>query len=303
MLIINDVKSGWNIGIYSYKFVLKNSKLLIYPLLSGICFALAAWLLFHVFNSMYGKTGFEIYSNNGNLTPQGYILLGISIISYFIAIFFSIFFNVATVFTVNNYLSGNNDNSIINGIKFSIKKIPAIFAWTLIAGTVGIFLKIIDYIEEKRKTHILSNIMGIAWAVATYFVVPVICFKTDVNPYLLIKDSISTMKEAWNGNGQFSRIMGSQLVTLVLFLFVYFLFQGLSSMAGSTNQGIELYNFTNGFTFTGIAFIFLIGVLIALSNVTNTTLKTIYYRYLTEGFVPKDISANLLEAAIKKTSV
>src|SRR5579862_9801892 len=139
--MLTDLSTGWWIGVYSYKFVFKKPKLFIFPLLAAASFTIGVMLLFHatgiIVNYTQGSLNFSESGQHGTM-----VYLSVMIACYFIGVFSSVFFNVAAIFTVNQYLTGTNA-SIIQGISFAFTKMTAIIVWTLISGTVGLLLMIL----------------------------------------------------------------------------------------------------------------------------------------------------------------
>jgi len=80
-------------------------------------------------------------------------------------------------------------------------------------------------IQYRRGESIVRSILGTAWAVITYFVVPVMIFENQA-PTAAIGRSVSLMKATWgeNAGAQF----GIGIVSFVLLLVI-----GLVCVAGS----------------------------------------------------------------------
>ena len=72
---------------------------------------------------------------------------------------------------------------------------PQIVAWSLVSATVGLLLKIVENAHEKIG-EIVSAILGTAWTVITFFVVPVLVVE-KVGPFAAIGRSLSLLKKAW----------------------------------------------------------------------------------------------------------
>jgi uncharacterized membrane protein len=77
-----------------------------------------------------------------------------------------------------------------------------IFVWSLVAATVGLFLRALDQAAERAGplgrivVGILSAALGMMWSIVTIFVVPAMVYK-NIGPIDAIKDSVQTLKSTW----------------------------------------------------------------------------------------------------------
>jgi len=76
-----------------------------------------------------------------------------------------------------------------------MSRLPQIFAWALVSATVGVILKIIENAHEKVG-EIVSAILGTAWTIMTYFVVPVLVVE-NVGPFHAISRSMQILRKTW----------------------------------------------------------------------------------------------------------
>src|SRR5206468_4089381 len=91
---------------------------------------------------------------------------------YFCSYFVIIFCNSALVSCALMRFNGQ-ETSIGAGFQAAFARLPQILAWSLVSATVGVLLKVIESAHEKVGEFI-SAILGTAWTVLTYFVVPVL---------------------------------------------------------------------------------------------------------------------------------
>jgi hypothetical protein len=127
--------------------------------------------------------------------------------------FVMVFFNVALVGVANSRLMGGSW-TFRDGIALAWARKGTILQWALVAATVGMILRTI---EERMGLigRLIMRIIGIAWTLACYFVVPVLAFE-DLTPISAVKRSAKLFRETWGEKvvGGFS--LG--LVSLVLLL-------------------------------------------------------------------------------------
>ena len=109
----------------------------------------------------------------GQSPSPGIYVLGF--VMYVALAFVTIFFNAAVIGTAMKRLQGE-DAKISDGLALARQHIGKIFVWALITATVGMILRTI---QERSGIvgRILLGIVGIAWTVLTYFVVPVLLFE------------------------------------------------------------------------------------------------------------------------------
>ncbi len=190
MSFFNRLTNGWTIAQNSFKVLKANRQLMLFPILSGVSLTLimASFLL-----SALGMAGWDF--NNLDISHDNKALqYGIIFLYYIINYFVVVFFNMALIHCTTLYFRGE-EVTVAKGIAFSRSRIGTIFAWAMFAGSVGAILKII---QENVGTlgKILTGLVGIVWAVATFFVVPVIAYE-NLGPIEALKRSTQLMKEKW----------------------------------------------------------------------------------------------------------
>lgn len=188
MGVFDRIGKGWNLGTASLKVIKKNKQLVLFPIISG---AFLTLIIGSFLGLAYFQRGFEAIEmvSQGSIAEYAIIFL-LFLISYFVVIFF----NVGLVHCTRIYLEGG-DPQFSDGVKFSMTRLPIILGWSALSATVGLIIKAI---QENTGTvgDILSNIVGIIWSIATFFVVPVLAYE-EVGPIDALKRSGSIMKEKW----------------------------------------------------------------------------------------------------------
>ncbi len=119
-----------------------------------------------------GMWGIGLPEQGQSPSPGIYVL---GFVMYVALAFVTIFFNAAVIGTAMKRLQGE-DAKISDGLALARQHIGKIFVWALITATVGMILRTI---QERSGIvgRILLGIVGIAWTVLTYFVVPVLLFE------------------------------------------------------------------------------------------------------------------------------
>ena len=190
MSFFNRLTNGWTIAQNSFKVLKANRQLMLFPILSGVSLTLimASFLL-----SALGIAGWDF--NNLDIAHDNKALqYGIIFLYYIINYFVVVFFNMALIHCTTLYFRGE-EVTVAKGIAFSRSRIGTIFAWAMFAGSVGAILKIIQE-NVGALGRILTGLVGIVWAIATFFVVPVIAYE-NLGPIEALKRSTQLMKEKW----------------------------------------------------------------------------------------------------------
>jgi hypothetical protein len=113
---------------------------------------------------------------------------------YLIAYAVGIFFQAAVVAGATERLRGGNP-TIGSALGAASKRLGSILAWALVAATVGIILR---SIQERAGFigKIVIALVGAAWSLATFFVVPVIVLEEKPMSESF-KRSIEVFKKTW----------------------------------------------------------------------------------------------------------
>lgn len=236
---------SWQFATTSYKVLWNHKHLLILPVLSTLATAL---VVISFVAPLWATGTLEAWANaenaqGGARQPMVWVLL---FLFYFCMYFVVVFFNSALVSCVMQVLDGE-DPSIGRALSISAQRAPQIFAWALVAAFVGVILKAIENAHEKAG-YWISAILGSAWSVMTYFVVPVLVLD-GVGPIEAVKRSASTLKNTWGTAlvGGFSLGLVGLLVMLPLYglgiavIFLGFKTGSVAVVVASVAVGVMLF--------------------------------------------------------------
>jgi hypothetical protein len=191
MNFFTRLSNGWNLSMNSFAVLKENRQLILFPVLSGLSMLLVISSFFVV---LFASSGWDITSID-SIRDQGtvvnYLLLfGYYVVNYFIIVFF----NTALIHCTHLYFQGHRP-TVGEGLRFAVGRIGAIFAWAVFAGTVGAILRIIqDRVGFLGK--IITGLIGAAWSIATFFVVPVVAYE-NLGPLAAFRRSATMMKDKW----------------------------------------------------------------------------------------------------------
>ncbi|MFO0826585.1 MAG: DUF6159 family protein [Phycisphaerales bacterium] len=203
---------------------------------------------------------------------------------YFVSYFVMTYFNVALVGAARERFAGR-PATLSSGLGVANSRLLQILAWASLSATVGMILRML---EERAGLigRIVIRLIGVAWAIGTYFVVPILAIE-GLGPIDSIKRSVSLLKKSW-GEAALTRLGTGAvfgLITMIVLL---------------VSVGLVVLTAANGLVVLAI----MIGAaavisLIAISLI-GTTLQAILqvavYNFAADGSVPAGFDANTLQS-------
>jgi hypothetical protein len=175
--------------------VLRSDKsLLVFPLLSGLCTLLVAAsflvpVALMVIGADHAGTG-----PHERMSVGSYLLM---FAFYLVQYFVIIFFQAALTGVALMHLRGE-PTSVGAGFALARARLPQILGYALIAATVGLLLRMV---QERLGLigRFVVGLIGLAWTVATFLVVPVLVSK-DAGPVDAVRHSVELLKRSWGEN-------------------------------------------------------------------------------------------------------
>ena len=272
-------KTGWGLAKQSLAVIRSDRELLLFPLISSIAlFIVSASFLVPVMASDSVRQFME--SDTASHDPVVYI---VAFLFYFINYFIIMFFNAGLIGCAIIRFDGGNP-TLADGFRTSMECLPQIFGWSLVSATVGMIIKVIES-RSERVGQIVSAIIGLAWNVTTYFVLPILVVE-KVGPFEAISRSTDILKKTWGEALSANIGIGIFLFFLQILAMVPV---GMGLLIG-TPESIII-----GGIITVVCFI-LIGL---ISSATNTIITAALYEYA-EGRPPGSFDKNLLEQAFTR---
>ena len=169
--------------------------LLMFPLLSGICTLLvAATFLTPVGIEILADQRIRAYGVAHQVSPLHYVFLFLFYLAQYTVI---IFFNTALASVAAAKLRGD-EASVSDGLAVARSRFGAILGYAVIAATVGLLLR---SLQERLGWlgRIVVGMLGLAWTVATFLVVPVLA-NEEVGPLQAVQRSVDMLKQTWGEN-------------------------------------------------------------------------------------------------------
>lgn len=213
---------SWGLFKTSFGVIKQDKELLWMPVLSFIASAIA----------IAGIAGLGIVSgvfqtfidSEGTLdTVTAIFVFG----AYILLALVQVFFHAATVAGANERLGGG-DPTVGSALGKASKHFGSLFLWSLIVATVNVILQALNRSAGQRGNvigQIVVSLVGGAWNLATYFVVPILLFE-DKHVGGGMKGSVSYFKKTWG-----ETIIGDSGIGLIagIITFLILLFGGLSA--------------------------------------------------------------------------
>jgi len=167
----------------SYRILMQDKELMVLPLISGIIIvvAVAAMALgFGLSAAQFQQRG-----------PALYIPL---FLFYVVTYTIGIFFQAAVVAGATERMRGG-DPTVGSALAAASRRLAAILLWAIVAATVGTVIRAI-HDRVGFVGRILASLMGAAWSLATFFVVPVLVLE-DLSIPDSFKRSVSVFRQTW----------------------------------------------------------------------------------------------------------
>jgi len=269
---MSTIRRSYAIFRESLGVLSKDKEILLFPILSGIItiVAFVTMVFTGVTTGLFAHLG-------GNNNPLAYVVL---FVWYFISWFIVLFFNVAVIECASIRLHGG-DPTIADGFRASMQHLGRIVVWALVSATVGVILRVI---AERAKIvgRIIAGLLGAAWSIATYFIVPVIIFERRS-----VRDSVKQSTQLITKTWGESFVAAGGIGVFMMLLAV----AGLALPIGAI-----FISPTAALVALGIVVVYWIALSVitaALSGIFRTAL----YLYATEGRMPDGFTPDYVQNA------
>ncbi len=281
------IERSWRIFNNSLKVLAENKKLVLFPILSSIFIIIIAMLILGGGTAffMLNPEAWQQLVNSAKSTHEttegqadqinNILYVVILFAGYFLSFFMATFFNVAFYSEIIQGLRGN-PVFIKRGFAFALSKLASIAMWALLAATVGTILKML---EERLGWlgQLIIKLIGLVWAVATIFAVPVIiCNEDSFNPITNLKKSAGIITKTWGES--LIGFLGLSVLSFLLDLPVILLTIVLAAVC--FNAGIPALAIA--VICLGVVTMIVIGMLVKL---TEHIYIASLYMYATEGYL------------------
>lgn len=260
----------------SFEVLKQDKELVLFPIISGVITILitASFMLPLAF--LFANDSGEFKMN-----PFYYVVI---FILYLLGYFVVIFFNTGLIACAHIRLNGGNPR-FGDGLNFAMNNLGKIFGWSLVSATVGLILRIIRD-RGGILGAIVAGLVGVAWNLLTFFVIPVMIFE-NAGVFDSIKRSSLLFKKTWGENVVLRFSVG----------FIIFLL----AMVGVVPIALAVLT-KSAVIIIAIAAVVVMywAVLGVLSASLNGIFAAALYNYATTGTVPSAYSPELIAGAFEQ---
>ncbi len=284
------IRRSWVLVKASWAVLRADKELALFPIVSGICVAIAIAILTGGFMLVTGDGAREIadrFEEGSNQSWSAADLVTLFLI-YFVTVLIATFFNAALIGATLKRLRGG-DPTFRDGLQMAFGRIGAILGYSAIAATVGV---VIQLIRSRSNTagDLAAGFLNIAWGVATFLVVPVLVAE-DIGPTEAIKRSGSLLKKTWG-----EQIVGNASLGLVGFLataVVALIGMGLIWGASAIGSTVAL-----GGAITVL--IILVAIVAVIFSALNAIYKAAVYEYAADGIAAGAFGQDAMSNAFRQ---
>ncbi|MGH1362499.1 MAG: DUF6159 family protein [Calditrichia bacterium] len=276
--MLNKLQNTWAMMMASWELLKEDGEIMVYSFISILsCVAVTASFLIPVFYS--GQLDLVSPENNGD-----FFLYSLIFFFYVVNYFVINFFNSAIVATVQIRMSGG-DPKFMDGLNVAFSKVHLILGWSLVAATVGFLIRML---EERVGWlgKILLSFVGVAWTMASYFVVPIMVAE-NLGPIESLKRSAGLLRRTW----------GEQLISGFSYGIIFFIFAipAILGIAAGSAMGSSLV----GYFMLGLGVLYLF-VLSQIQSALVMIFQTALYRFARDGKAPRGYDDWMLKQAIQR---
>jgi hypothetical protein len=251
----------------SYRVLMQDKELMILPLISGVLIVGVSISFFFGFNMA------------ASLEAEDKSALTIPMFLMYVATYaIGIFFQASVVAGATERLRGG-DPTVASALAAAGRRVVPILMWAIVAATVGMLLRALQN-RAGFIGKIVVGLVGAAWSLATFFVVPVLVLENRS-----VGDSfgrsVKVFKETWGETFVGSATLGVAMVCAWLTLIAI---TGLGAWVGLGMLALGI---------GAVGAIFLSVLFPALQGVFVASL----FQYATNGAAPAGYDADLLRHA------
>ena len=184
--IWDRIVRGWRMTKLGVKVVRADPELLVYTFISLI---LSLGISLIILSGTIGLEALVPENTDGNSDEEeaafAVATLSLVFLGYLGISVVTVFWNAAIIASAYERLTSGANPSFSFGIKKASECLPSIFIWGIISGTVGVILKILEGIGQESKSPVaifallISWILGAAWWMLTFFVVPTLVLEKN----------------------------------------------------------------------------------------------------------------------------
>jgi hypothetical protein len=282
---IGRLRASWLLLKESWRFLAADTELLLVPIVTAIMMI----LLFGILLVVVLATGMVQVTSTGEgsvWSAEAFLfVLGAYLISAFTVSF-------AKAMVTHTVMVRANQRNATFGESFGVafRHSPSLFVWSLISATVGMILRSIS----ERSTflaRLVAGLLGAAWGVLTYFVVPAIVVDNK-RPFRALTHSAQVFRRTWGETLVTNISLG--LMFLVLHILAVVLF--FACFVLSVKLAMP-----SVFVIALIVWIVWLFAAIAIEQILIAIITTLLYLYATATTPPANFNHELLDVMLARS--
>jgi hypothetical protein len=268
----------------SWHVLRRDKELLAFPVLSG------AWAIGTVVGGYALAAGVANLAGEDEVARLGGVFF-VALLTYLLFYVGIIFFNAALIAAALIRMRGG-DPTVWDGVACARNRLPEIIGWALLSSTVGLIARAIA--EEGWIGQIIAGIIDVAWAIGSYFAIPIIVDE-GLDAFDAARGSAALVGRVWGEHitAEASFFFAGVLLAAPGFLLGWF---GRQEWAGS--EMVERLPWLLGLGSRSIAGLYVLGVIVFMSTLSGI-FQAALYLYASTGKAPDGYDQSLLQTAIK----
>lgn len=286
--MFTKISNSWRLVKASWAVLRADKELIVFPLVSTA--ALIIVLISFALPMLASGLLQAVADGSGSsIASSGAEIIGLIVAFLFYLVNYTIitFSNTALVGAALIRLRGG-DPTVRDGFQIAQSRITSILGYAAIAATVGMILRAIQN-NDNIIARILAGIVGFAWSIATYMVVPVLVVE-NLGPVEAIKRSASLLRRTWGEQlaGEFGIGMISGLLMFAAILL------GIPIIIAAASSGSVVM-----IVLAIALFVLTLSIIGLLNSILSGIYQAALYLYTTEGTVSSYFEADMIEGAFK----
>ncbi len=291
--MFDRISASFALARSSWDVLRKSKQLLLFPVLSGIGFILVVLSFLVPIGVIAAMGGFPDFTNlpDDQRWPWGLAGIGVLFAFYLITSFVIVFCNAALVSCAVMRFNGQ-EPTLGDGFRAAASRWPQILGWALVSATVSMLIKGIE--RNRQVGRIVSSILGMVWAVITYFVLPVLVVE-KVGPFKAIGRSVEILKKTW-GEALVGHFTLGFFKFLAVLPFIALLIVGGLLLGAGQQTPAMMYVAVAVFALAGVYFL----VYATVASAMDTIFLTALYQYAAFNTVPEGFDEDAMQNAFRR---
>ena len=265
--MMGRIHNGFRLLQASWNVLRADRELLVLPILS---FLSSAMLLALVFFGLFADDLIVIRASGSAPLPTAFEWIVLGLVTYALS-YLTIFFNVALVCAADDRMTGG-DPTVRSAIADAWRHSAAIAPWALVSVVVSSVLRLI---EERAGIfgQIAAGLLGIAWALITYLVLPVLVLEG-----LTVREAIARSKDLFVATWS-ETVSGEIGMSIITFLAVLLALPPLLLIGGGGQPELVVLAVA-----LGIVWVMFVAVVM---GALNMVFRVALYRFASDGEAPE----------------